>query len=53
MLAAMVVVLGLATPLWAYEVVVLPGNEAVIDWLKAENWWGQEKKGEQLQVPRQ
>ena len=52
MLAAVVVVLGLTTPLWAYEVVVLPGNEAVIDWLKAENWWGQEKKGEQLQVPR-
>lgn len=52
MLATMVVLLGLATPLWAYEVVVLPGNEAVIDWLKAENWWGQEKKGEQLQVPR-
>ncbi|MEN8244472.1 MAG: glucosaminidase domain-containing protein [Thermodesulfobacteriota bacterium] len=52
MLAAVVVLLGLATPLWAYEVVVLPGNEAVIEWLKAENWWGQEKKGEQLQVPR-
>ncbi|RLC15776.1 MAG: hypothetical protein DRI24_10090 [Deltaproteobacteria bacterium] len=48
----MVVLLGVTTPLWAYEVVVLPGNEAVIDWLKAENWWGEIKKGEQLLVPK-
>ena len=52
LLVAMVVLLGFTSPIAAYEVVVLPGNEAVIDWLKAENWWGEEKRGEQLQVPR-
>ena len=52
MLVAMVILLGFTTPLAAYEVVVLPGNEAVIEWLKAENWWGEEKRDEQLQVPR-
>ena len=26
--------------------------DAVIDWLKAEDWWGEEKRGEQLMVPR-
>jgi Bax protein len=51
-LVMMVVLLGFTAPIRAYEVVVLPGTEAVIEWLKAENWWGEEKRGEQLKVPR-
>lgn len=51
-LVMMLVLLGLTTPAVAYEVVVLPGNEAVIEWLKSENWWGEEKRDQQLMVPR-
>jgi len=45
------VLVGFTSPAWSYEVVVLPAD-AVIDWLKAEDWWGEEKRGEQLMVPR-
>ena len=45
------VLVGFTVPAWSYEVVVLPAD-AVIDWLKAEDWWGEEKQGEQLMVPR-
>ena len=51
MLVLVMVLVGITAPAWSYEVVVLPAN-AVIDWLKAENWWGEEKRGEQLMVPR-
>lgn len=51
LLVVMVVLLGFTAPARSYEVVVLPAN-AVIDWLKAEEWWGEEKRGEQLMVPR-
>ena len=47
-----VVILALTAPLKAQEVVVLPGVEETIAWLEAENWWGEEKHGEQLTVPR-
>ena len=50
-LVVVMVLVGLTAPAWSYEVVVLPSN-AVIDWLKAEDWWGEEKRGEQLMVPR-
>jgi len=46
-----VVLLGLITPLWAQEVIVLSGLDETIAWLEAENWWGEEKRGEQLTVP--
>ena len=36
----------------AQEVVVLSGYDEVTSWMKAENWWGEEKRSEQLQVPR-
>jgi Bax protein len=36
----------------AQEVIVLTGTKDTISWLKAENFWGEEKRGEQLQVPR-
>jgi Bax protein len=38
-------------PLWAQEVIVLSGLDETIAWLKAENWWGEEKRNEQLKVP--
>jgi len=50
-LIMVMVLVGFTVPAWSYEVVVLPAD-AVIDWLKAEDWWGEEKRGEQLMVPR-
>ena len=51
-LAVIVVVLfGFASPLWSQEVVVLSSLDETIAWFKAENWWGKEKRGEQLTVP--
>ncbi len=35
----------------AQEVVVLAGIDDAIDWLEAENWWGEENHDEQLTVP--
>jgi len=35
----------------AQQVLVFGGPDEVIAWLKAENWWGEEKHSEQLQVP--
>ena len=51
-LAAAILIVGLATPLWAQEVIVLAGLEETIECLESENWWGEEKHGEQLTVPR-
>ena len=36
----------------AQEVLVLSGFDEVTTWMKSENWWGEEKRSEQLQVPR-
>ena len=36
----------------AQEVVVLSGFDEITDWMKSEDWWGEEKRSEQLQVPR-
>jgi len=33
------------------QVIVLGSPDDVIGWLQAENWWGEEKHGEQLTVP--
>lgn len=33
------------------EVIVLGAPDDAMEWLKAENWWGEEKRGEQLQAP--
>ncbi|UCD82003.1 MAG: glucosaminidase domain-containing protein, partial [Desulfobacterales bacterium] len=46
-----VVFFGLAAPLQAQEVIVLAGLDEAIGWLKSENWWGEEKRGQQLMVP--
>ncbi len=34
------------------EVIVLTGLDQTIDWLKAEDWWGEPMQSEQLSVPR-
>ena len=36
----------------AQEVVVLSSYQELTDWLKQEDWWGEEKRSEQLKVPR-
>jgi uncharacterized FlgJ-related protein len=41
----------LATSASSQEVIVFGGVDDVIRWLKAENWWGEENRGEQLDVP--
>ncbi len=51
LLTIAVVLFGFVTPLWSQEVVVLAGLDETIAWLKTENWWGEEKRGEQLTVP--
>jgi len=33
------------------EVIVFGTPDEAADWLRAENWWGEEKRGEQLTVP--
>jgi uncharacterized FlgJ-related protein len=43
--------LALALPASAQEVIVLAGPESAMGWLEAENWWGDEQHGSQLEVP--
>jgi len=33
------------------EVIVLGGVDEVMEWMKSENWWGEESRSEQLAVP--
>ena len=42
----------MALPLGAQEVIVLGSTEAVVEWMNAENFWGEENRGEHMQVPR-
>ena len=39
------------SPAIGQEVIVLSSHDDVIAWLEAENWWGEEKRGEHLEVP--
>jgi Bax protein len=41
-----------AAPAVAQEVVVFGGPQDAERWLKAENWWGEEQRGQQLLVPK-
>ena len=50
--AVLILLSSLFSPAVAQEVVVLVGIDEVIEWLKNENWWGEEMHGEQLAVPR-
>jgi uncharacterized FlgJ-related protein len=47
-----VILLLAGTASQAQEVVVFSGLGDVMDWLKSENWWGEENRDEQLTVPR-
>ncbi len=38
-------------PAHAQEVLVFSGIDEVIDWLKSENFWGEENRDQQLKVP--
>jgi Bax protein len=40
-----------SAPAAAQEVIVMSSVDELIDWLTAENWWGEEKRGEELEVP--
>jgi uncharacterized FlgJ-related protein len=40
-----------AWPVGAQEVVVFGSPGDAVGWLQAENWWGEEKHGQQLSVP--
>ncbi len=46
----LVIVLSLSTA-HAQEVIVMSGPDELVAWLQAENWWGEEKRAEQLEVP--
>jgi uncharacterized FlgJ-related protein len=48
-----VVLFGLSMPSGAQEVIVFCRPEEAIDWLKQEDWWGEEKRGQQLKVPHE
>ena len=48
---AIVLIVLVKPSLWAQEVIVLSGLDDTISWLKSENWWGEEKRDEQLTVP--
>lgn len=50
--AIAILVFVITSPLMAQEVVVLSGLDETIEWFKSENWWGEEKRGQQLKVPR-
>ena len=47
-----ILLLGLTTSVMAQDVIVLAGLDETIASLQAQNWWGEEKHGEQLTVPR-
>ena len=47
-----ILLLGLTTSVLAQDVIVLAGLDETIAWFQAQNWWGKEKHGEQLTVPR-
>jgi Bax protein len=40
-----------AAPVASQEVIVLGSIDTVIAWLQAEEWWGEEQRGRQLDVP--
>lgn len=40
-----------STSVSSQEVIVFGSVDDVIEWLKAEDWWGEENRGEQLEVP--
>jgi len=39
------------SPALGQDVIVMSSVDEVMDWLKAEDWWGEEQRGKQLKVP--
>lgn len=49
---AVLILVAVTGPATAQEVIVFAGVDDVFEWMHAENWWGEEKRDEQLRVPR-
>jgi len=49
--AVLLTILAWAIPAQGQEVIVLASIDDAIEWLKAENFWGEERRDEQLAVP--
>jgi len=47
-----IAVFAWALPAQGQEVVVFASIDEIIEWYQAENFWGEEQRGEQLTVPR-
>ena len=48
---AILLVLLCSAPALSQEVIVLSNHDQVIAWLESENWWGEARRGEHLDVP--
>jgi uncharacterized FlgJ-related protein len=48
---ALLSVASIGTTARAQEVIVLAGIDEIVSWLEAEDWWGEENRGEHLTVP--
>lgn len=49
--AVLILVLN-TSPSLAQQVTVISSLDNAISWMKKEDWWGEEKRGQQLKVPR-
>jgi uncharacterized FlgJ-related protein len=49
--AVLLVTLLASMPAQPYEVIVLSSLDELTSWLESEKWWGEVKRGEQLEVP--
>ena len=52
LLVIVVLSVAMSSPLMAQDVVVLPGLEETIAWFEEQDFWGETKHDEQLNVPR-
>jgi len=52
LVAAALLILCVSGPVAAQEVIVFGSRADVVEWLKAEDFWGEEQRDAQLQVPR-
>lgn len=50
--AAFSIALSVSSVAGAQEVIVFGSTDEVADWLRAENWWGESLRAEELEVPR-
>lgn len=50
LVAVLAAVLLAALPAHAYDVFVFSSVDEITKWLESEDWWGEENRGEQLDV---